>query len=488
MFSTISSFQVTNTPTPLFTNPNVSLFPDDIFADDSSSSLSQSTVAPPDEFPPAVELADFSSVIHLSSSISPPLPLHRTTRVSQPFVILRDYICNSTIVTYEPRTYREASSNPLWKKAMAEELQALISTHNWDLVDLPRDKFVVGCKQVYKIKTRADGSIDRYKARLVAKGFTQEYDIDYEETFAPVARLTSVRSLIAIAPVKQWKMLQMDVKNAFLNGDLIEEVYMQPPPGYDHPPNQVCRLIKALYGLKQAPRAWFAKFSSTVCQFSFQSSPHDHALFIWKTTRGCTLLLLYINNMIITRDDLQGIYDLKFFLKQQFDMKHLKLLNFFLGLEVSYNQSWYYLSQAKYASDIVSRTSLTDSKTVHTPMKANAHFSATDGTPLNDDTLYRQLVGSLIHLTVTRPDIAHVIHIVSQFMATPRTTHFAVVIRILRYVKGTMFQGLHFSRHSSLDLRAFSDADWAGDATYRRSTTSYYFFLGNLVISWRSKK
>ena len=208
-------------------------------------------------------------------------------------------------------------------------------------------------------------------------------------------------SLIVIAAVKQWQMFHMDVKNAFLNGDFSEEVSMQPLPGYDHPLNQVCRLRKALYGLKQAHRAWFAKFSSTVCQFVFQSSPHDHALFIQKTTRGYTLLLLYVDVMIITGDDLQGISDLKSFLKQQFDMKDLGLLSFFLGLEISYDQSGYYLSQVKYAFDFVFRSGLIDSKIMHTPMETNAHFSATDGTLLSDGTLYWQLVGSLIYLTVT---------------------------------------------------------------------------------------
>ena len=154
---------------------------------------------------------------------------------------------------YEPRTYRKANIDPLWQKTMVEENQALISKHTQDLVNLPPNKYVVGCKWVYKIKTRADGSIEKYKARPVAKGFTQKYGIDYEEIFAPVARLTSVLSLIAIVAAKKWQLFQMNVKNAFLNGDLSKEVNVQPPLGYDHPPNQVCHLHKALYGLKQAP-------------------------------------------------------------------------------------------------------------------------------------------------------------------------------------------------------------------------------------------
>uniref|UniRef100_A0A2N9IAK3 CCHC-type domain-containing protein n=1 Tax=Fagus sylvatica TaxID=28930 RepID=A0A2N9IAK3_FAGSY len=212
-------------------------------------------------------------------------------------------------------------------------------------------------------KTKSDGSIERYKARLVAKGYAQEYGIDYKETFAPVARITSVRSLLAIVAVHQWPLFQMDVKNAFLNGDLTEKVYMQAPPGYSDCPDKVCLLRRALYGLKQAPRAWFAKFSSIVHQFGFSSSSHDTALFIRRSDKGMILLLLYVDDMIITGDDHSGISDFKLFLHQQFEMKDLGHLSYFLGLEVSSDSTGYYLSQA------------------------------------NDATLYRQLVGSLVYLT-----------------------------------------------------------------------------------------
>ena len=389
---------------------------------------------------------------------------------------------------HEPQSYREANTNPHWQQAMNEELQALQKTYTWDLVDLPPGKTPIGCKWVYKIKTHSDGSVERYKARLVAKGYNQEYGIDYEETFAPVARITSVRSLLAIAAVKKWKMFQMDVKNAFLNGDLHEEVYMQPPPGYSHPPHKVCKLQRALYGLKQAPHAWFAKFSSAMSRFGFTSSPHDSALFLHRTDQGIVLLLLYVDDMIITGDDSAGIQELQKFLNLQFDMKDLGTLSYFLGLEVTSDADGYYLSQAKYASDLLSRSNLTDSKVVSTPLEPNVKLLPSDGTPLSNPTLYRQLVGSLVYLTVTRPDIAYAVHIVSQFLAAPRSTHFSAVLRILRYVKGTLFHGLHFSSHSSLTLTGYSDADWAGDPTDRRSTTGYCFFLGDSPISWRSKK
>ncbi|GKV10110.1 hypothetical protein SLEP1_g21521 [Rubroshorea leprosula] len=251
---------------------------------------------------------------------------------------------------------------------MQDELQALDKTRTWDLVDLLAGKPSVDCKWLYKIKTRSDGFVERYKACLVAKGFTQEYGIDYEETFAPIARPTSVRSLIAIAAAKRWNLFQMDVKNAFLNGDLAEEVYMKPPHGVEHPPNNVCRLKQALYGLKEAPRAWFAKFSTTMSEFGFTSSPHDTALFIRKTNHVMVLLLLYVDNMIITRDDILGIHDLKQFLSHKFEMKDLGVLSYFLGLEVTSSNDGYLLSQTKYASDLISKAGLIDNKIASTPL------------------------------------------------------------------------------------------------------------------------
>ena len=182
---------------------------------------------------------------------------------------------------------------------------------------LPLGKSVVGCKWIYKVKTYSDGSIKRYKARLVAKGFTQEYRIDYEEeTFAPIARISFVCALLAVAAASKWDLFQMDVKNVFLNGNLSEEVYMQPPPGLSVESNKVCHLQRALYGLKQAPRVWFAKFSSTISRLGYMTSHYDSALFLCRTDKGTILLLLYVDDMIITDDDLNGIQELKVFLSQ----------------------------------------------------------------------------------------------------------------------------------------------------------------------------
>ena len=227
---------------------------------------------------------------------------------------------------------------------MKEKLDALSKNHTWDLVTLPPRKSMVSCKWICKIKTSFNGSIERYKARLVAKGFTQEYRIDYEETFAPIARISSVRALLAVAAASKCDRFQIDVKNVFLNGDLSEEVYMQPPPSLSVESNKVCRLQCGLYGLKQASRAWFAKFSSTIFRLGYSASPYDSALFLRRTNKSTILLFLYVDDTIITGDDFSGIQELKDFLNQQFEMKDLGHLNYFLGLEITHSTDGLYIT------------------------------------------------------------------------------------------------------------------------------------------------
>ncbi|GKV28220.1 hypothetical protein SLEP1_g37301 [Rubroshorea leprosula] len=354
MFSSLSNFKVSSShQPPFFTNPFIELFPSDSNAGTFDELYNASPHAPTssveDDLPAGNALDNFepSSTSSSTNELVVPSSSHPTW-VRKLLNYLRDYHCFLAITSlHEPQSYQEASSNPLWQQTMQDELQALENTRTWDLVDLPAEKFLIGCKWVYKIKTRSDGSVERYKARLVAKGFTQEYGIDYEETFAPVARLTSVRSLLVIVAIRRWKLFQMDVKNAFLDGDLEEEVYMKPPPGLHHPPNKGCRLRRALYGLKQSLQAWYAKFSATVSEFGFTSSPHDTALFIRKTARGMVFLLLYVDDMIITGDDVAGVEELKQSLSQKFEMKDLGVLSYFLGLEVTSSDDGYLLSQIK---------------------------------------------------------------------------------------------------------------------------------------------
>ena len=271
--------------------PSIDPLPD-LFLEESPTSLSES---PPsiidvpshasDELPtPIIDVPTDTTPTVDPAGPSDSHALHRSHRVTTLLSHLRDFHCFSALASLqEPQTFHEASSNPLWQQAMKEELDALHKNGTWDLVDLPSRKSTIGCKWVYKIKTQSDDTVDHYKALLVARGFTQEYGIDYEETFAHVARLSSIRTLIIVSTARKWPLFHMDVKNAFLNGELLEEVYMKFSLGYSHPlgfPHRVFRLWRALYGLKQAPRAWFAKFSSTISQHGFSGSSFDTALFL----------------------------------------------------------------------------------------------------------------------------------------------------------------------------------------------------------------
>uniref|UniRef100_A0A2N9IYG8 Uncharacterized protein n=1 Tax=Fagus sylvatica TaxID=28930 RepID=A0A2N9IYG8_FAGSY len=308
------------------------------------------------------------------------------------------------------------------------------------------------------------------QARLVAGGFTQEYGIDYEETFAHVARLTSIRSLLAVAASTCSHLLAtLILRVKFVAFTVLSMV------------------LSKLLG------PGLLSFSSVVAQQGFTPSSYDSALFIRHTSTSITLILLYVDDMIIIGDDTASIRDLQKFLSQHFEMKDLGTLSYFLRLEVTSSFDGYYLFQAKYAFDLLSKAVLTDSKIVSTPLELNVKLNTTDGEPLSDATLYRQLVGSLINLTVTRPDLAYAVHLVSQFLSALCSTHYAAVLRaavlcILRYIKGMLFHGLHFLAQSSLKLRAYADADRAGDSTDRHSTTGYCFLLDSSLISWCSKK
>ena len=223
---------------------------------------------------------------------------------------------------------------------------------------------------------------------------------------------------------------------------------MQPPLGLSVESNNVFHLQRALYGFKQAPRAQFSKFSFTISRLGYIASHYDFALFLRRIDKNTILLLLYVDDMIITGDDLSGIQELKDFLSQQFEMKDLGHLNYFLGLEITHSTDGFYITQTKYASELLSRVGLTDSKTVDTLVELNAHLTPTGGKPLSNPSLYRHLVGSLVYLTVTHPDISYAVHQVSQYLFAPRSTHYVAVLRILQYLKGTFFHGLFYSTHS----------------------------------------
>lgn len=402
------------------------------------------------------------------------------------------YTCLASLSSISiPKSADEALSHPEWRQAMIDEMCALQSSGTWELVPLPSGKSVVGCRWLYTVKVGPDGKIDRFKARLVAKGYTQIFGLDYSDTFSPVAKMASVRLLLSIAAIRHWPLYQLDIKNAFLHGDLDEEVYMEQPPGFvaqGESSSMVCRLHRSLYGLKQSPRAWFGRFSTVVQQFGMTRSEADHSLFYRHSAHGCIYLIVYVDDIVITGSDQEGILQLKQHLSSQFQTKDLGRLRYFLGIEVAQSKDGIVISQRKYAMDILEETGLLNAKPVDTPMDPNVKLLPNQGEPLSDTGRYRRLVGKLNYLTVTRPDISFAVSVVSQFLNSPCQDHWDAVIRILKYVKSAPGKGLIYEDRGHTQIVGYSDADWAGSPIDRRSTSGYCVLVGGNLISWKSKK
>jgi hypothetical protein len=313
--------------------------------------------------------------------------------------------------------------------------------------------------------------------------------VDYEEKFAPVVKMTTVRTVLSIAASQGWSLHQMDIKNAFLHGDLKEDIYMTPPQSFFSSPSfAVCKLKRSLYGFKQAPRAWFEKFRSTLLRLSFVQSQYDSSLFLCKTSTSLVLLLVYVNDIVITGTDSNLIAHLKQNLQASFHMKDFGPLTYFLGLEVHTDSLGIFLNQHKYTQDLVSLADLQVSPLADTPMEVNMKYRREEGDLLSDPTVFRQFVESLNYLTITWPDISFIVQQASQFMQTPCHLHLADVRCIIRYLRGSLDCGLFFPTSSHLRLVAYSDTDWAGCLDTRRSVTGWCMFLGNSLISWKSKK
>jgi hypothetical protein len=408
-------------------------------------------------------------------------------RLSDSYIAFANHL--SSVST--PDNLQNALGNPKWKSVMVEEMEALQKNSTWDLVELPEGKKTVGCKWVFTVKHKADGSVERYKARLVAKGYTQTYGIDYHETFAPVAKINTIRVFLSLAANLDWPLQQFDVKNAFLHGELEEEVYMDLLPGFTTASDvrKVCKLNKSLYGLKQSPRAWFGKFSQSMKNYGFKQSQADHTLFL-KCDRGkLTALIVYIDDMVVTGNDEEGIRRLRDYLAKEFEMKDLGALRYFLGIEVARSRHGIFLSQRKYVLDLLTETGMLALQPIDTPIEQNHKLGddRVDQVPTNKER-YQRLVRRLIYLSHTRPDLAYAVSVVSQFMHSPNEVHMNAVHRILRYLKFAPGKGLMFSKHGHLEVEGYTDADWEGSITDQKSTSGYFTFVGGNLITWRSKK
>lgn len=374
---------------------------------------------------------------------------------------------------------------------MIEEMESIEGNSTWRLVPLPAGHRPIGLKWVYKVKTDSAGNVVKHKARLVAKGYVQQQGIDFDEVFAPVARIESVRLLIALAAQEGWSVHHMDVKSAFLNGELKKEVYVRQPLSFvvEGQEEKVLRLSKALYGLRQAPRAWNAKLDQTLRALGFDNSDIEPA--VYARGQGSTRLLVgvYVDDLIVTGNDNGEIAHFKLEMQSQFKMSDLGLLSFYLGIEVNQRSDGICLSQTAYARKVLDKAGLAGCNPCHTPMEARLKLSKASKFPLVDATEYRGIVGSLRYLVRTRPDIAFAVGYVSRFMESPTTEHLAAVKRILRYIAGTIDYGCHYKRTTAeAQLLGYNDADMGGDVDSRKSTTGVLFFFGSCAVSWQSQK
>ncbi|GKB38125.1 putative RNA-directed DNA polymerase [Tanacetum coccineum] len=344
-------------------------------------------------------------------------------------------------------------------------------------------------KWVYKIKFKPNGEVERYKARLVAKGFTQIKGVDYYDTFAPVAKLVTIRTLLTVAVKRDWIIYRLDVNNAFLHGDMDEEVYMKIPQGFSNDnETRVCRLRKSLYELKQASRNWYHKFTTFLRSLNFRQSKADHSLFIYEAGSIMVVVLIYVDDVIITGNNLTKIQETKKQLNDEFSIKDLGLLKYFLGIEVAKTKDGLVLSQRKYTLDILENSGKMGCKLSAFPIEQGLKLDKGESESRVNASQYRRLIGRLLYLQATRPDITYSVNILSQFVADPRNNHLEAANCVLGYLKATPGQGILISGAGDPVLTAYCDSDWLGCPYTRRSRTGYMLLLGGTPVSWKTKK
>uniref|UniRef100_A0A2N9I3B6 Uncharacterized protein n=1 Tax=Fagus sylvatica TaxID=28930 RepID=A0A2N9I3B6_FAGSY len=408
--------------------PIISSQPEPTAADISQSHLLQTvsfTETSPKNSPTPATVSTPHPMITRSKNLitKPKIPMDGTVRYPLPKALL--VVAHGSLSEPEPTCYTMASKSREWRQAMNLEFNALLQNHTWTLVPSHPSQNLIGCKWVFRVKRKVDGSVEWHKAWLVAKGFHQQSGVDYDKIYSPVIKPTTVRIVLSIAISSGWSLRQINIQNAFLHGTLSEEVFMSQPPGYQHPiyPNHVCKLQRAIYGLKQAPQAWFSRLSTKLLELGFHGSRSDSSLFIYKTKSLTMFILIYVDDIMITSSQPSAIDDLLISLTHDFTVKDLGPLNFFLGVEVLSTPHDILLSQQRYIMDLLIRTKMNEAKPITTPMASTTSLSAFEGEPFPDHTLYRSTVGALQYLGLTRPDIAFPVNKLSQFMQKPTLHH-----------------------------------------------------------------
>lgn len=463
----------------------------EISSEDGSSDAETDDAESPDsaefaetDYEPSVQGSDVTSVNE--SDPNRRYPVRNRTPNSR----YNDYVMLSVNDDFEPETIEEALScadSAKWRQAILEELKAFEINNAWTLVDKPDSKNVIKNKWVFKIKRNDKNEIIKYKARLVAKGCSQKYGVDFNETFAPVVRQSTIRLLLSIATELDLQAEHLDVATAFLNGDISEEIFMYQPDGFPiGDKNEVCKLNRAIYGLKQASRSWFLKAKNLLLDLKFKQSKHEQCVFYKNSKHSFLIVALYVDDFFLFFNDKKGADELKTALKNNFQMKDLGPISCCLGIEVKRDRraKSMKLTQTRYINKVLSKFNMVDCKIASTPLENKCKLNPAEN---NIDVPFQELIGSLMYLSVcTRPDISHSVSYLSQFNLKHGKEHWLAAKRVLRYLKGTVADGLLY-KSTGHTLTGFADADW-GNNFDGRSFTGFSFVFGNAAVSWECHK
>lgn len=387
-----------------------------------------------------------------------------------------------------PMTYREALSSldkDKWKKSIEEELKAHSKNETWELVKKPDGVKTIGCKWVFKVKDAPSGPL--YKSRLCAMGCSQKHQVDYTETFSPTVRYDSVRVLLSKVCQDNLKMIQFDVKTAFLYGNITEDIYMTPPDGLDVPKGHVCKLKRSLYGLKQAPRCWNQKFDSVLKKFGFANSHSDKCIYTGQLNGVKVYLILYVDDGLIISKDKSVLNKVIEDLKENFEIKVCEPKNF-VGLEIERGENYMFLHQTTYVQKLLNKFNMTNANGNSTPVETGIKLEK-NTLELDRNIPYREAVGSLMHLAiVSRPDIMFAVSLVSRYLDSYDNSHWNAVKRIMKYLKETSDYGLYYTPTDNNILECYCDSDYANDTETRRSMTGYVFIKNGAAVTWASQR
>ncbi len=414
------------------------------------------------------------------------------------------------VVDTNPKSYNEAMRSPEadhWKLGVGKEVNSLIKHDVFEECELPPGKKAIGCRWLFTKKYNKDGEVERYKGRLIAKGFTQQEGVDYTDTFAPVMKYKTLRIILTLVQQFNLEIKQFDVETAFLNAELKEEVYMEIPDGLNikRTGNNVLRLKKALYGTKQAPREWYEKITSSIVNLGFKRLVKENCVYIKRSRTGRVMIItIFVDDGTGSyhKEDEQEWLEIKEALEKEYTIKDLGDAEWILGMRIIRDReaNTIKLNQSVYVEKVLKKFKMLDCNPVSTPLDPSVKLSSADS-PITEEEKsemkqfpYREVVGSLQYLCYsTRPDINYAVNLLSRFSINPGQKHWTAAKHVLRYLKGTKDYGLEFSNknnsiNNSLEITAYSDADWGGDLDGRKSTTGYFILLNDNVVSWASKK